>query len=118
MEWRNATACSHRLIRPDGYLLYRQDGRTRGFFLEYDRGTMRARGYRRKFAGYLLYLRRRLFERDYDGFPSLLIVTPHSAAEERLQTAIRWAESAMGGRLPVVFLREWQLRDAEFVKRL
>ncbi|MFN8472193.1 MAG: replication-relaxation family protein [Anaerolineae bacterium] len=118
IEWRNAAACSHRLIRPDGYLLYRHDGRTRGFFLEYDRGTMRARGYRRKFAGYLLYLRRRLFERDYDSFPTLLIVTPHSEAEERLQGAIRRAESMMGGRLSVVFLREWQLRNAKFLKFL
>lgn len=118
IEWRNAAACSHRLIRPDGYLLYRHDGRIRGFFLEYDRGTMRARGYRRKFAGYLLYLRRRLFERDYDSFPTLLIVTPHSQAEERLQAAIRRAENMMGGRLPAVFLREWQLCDDKFVETL
>ena len=52
LEWRGAAACARGGVRPDGYGLYRHDGRLYGFFLEYDRGTMRAGEYRAKFAAY------------------------------------------------------------------
>jgi len=59
----------------DGYGLYRAGGRLYGFLLEYDRGTMRARDYRRKFAAYYRYRDTGRFQRDYTGFPTILVVT-------------------------------------------
>src|SRR6202011_2836084 len=49
VEWRNAAACARHSLRPDGYGIVRYRGQLHGFFLEYDRGTMRTRGYLKKF---------------------------------------------------------------------
>jgi len=72
VEWRNAAACVRGRFRPDGYGLLRRGGRLFGFFLEYDRGTMRGRNYGRKFDAYHRYRERGQFARDYEGFPAIL----------------------------------------------
>ncbi|MGE3599182.1 MAG: replication-relaxation family protein, partial [Dehalococcoidia bacterium] len=90
VEWRNAAACSCRHFRPDGYGVYRHDGRLYGFFLEFDRGTMSARDYREKFAAYYTYWVSGRFERDYDGgLPTILVVTAGPASEARIAKALR-----------------------------
>jgi hypothetical protein len=91
VEWHNAAACSRRHLRPDGYGIYRYRGHLYGFFLEYDRGTMSARDYRRKFGAYYAYWTSGRFARDYDGFPTILVVTIDNAAEDRIASAARTA---------------------------
>lgn len=111
VEWRNATASSHRHVRPDGYGLYRHMGRLYGFFLEYDRGTMSARDYRAKFAGYYAYWSSQRFGQDYDGFPAILVVTTDTAAEERIARAARAAAVGRGAALPLLLTCQWRLED-------
>ncbi|MFN8473900.1 MAG: replication-relaxation family protein [Anaerolineae bacterium] len=111
VEWRNAVACSQRLIRPDGYGLYRRDGNEFGFFLELDRGTMKTRQYYAKFAAYYAYLEHRLFERDYDGMPTVLIVTTDAEAEDRMAYALRQMSTARSSFLPALLTTAWRLED-------
>jgi len=40
--WRKAAACPHGRLRPDGYGVFRLGRRAYGFFLEFDRGTVRS----------------------------------------------------------------------------
>jgi hypothetical protein len=82
--WRNAAACARRHLRPDGYGVFRHHGQLSGFFLEYDRGTMGARDYVAKFATYHAYRESGRFEQDYDGFPTILMVTIDDSAEARI----------------------------------
>ena len=88
IEWRNAPMCCRGRVRPDGYGIYRHRGELYGFFLEYDRGTEKARDYRQKFAAYYDYRASGQFERDYDGFPTILVVTPDLGPEQRIARAI------------------------------
>ena len=111
MEWRNAAACSRGHLRPDGYGLYRHAGQLYGFFLEYDRGTMSARDYLAKFAAYYEYRASGRFERDYQGFPTVLVVTSDSSAEERIARAVRAAAVGRGPALPLLLTCEWRLAD-------
>jgi hypothetical protein len=112
LEWRNAASCSRRHLRPDGYGIYRHDGHLYGFFLEYDRGTMSARDYRQKFDAYYDYWTSGQFERDYDGFPTILIVTTDYAAEGRLAKFVCAASVGRGALLPALLTSEWRiLRD-------
>jgi hypothetical protein len=112
VEWRSAAACARGPMRPDGYGLYRHSGRLYGFFLEYDRGTMRARDYRRKFAAYHAYRAGGGFERDYDGFPTILVVTTDGAAEARIARAAGAAATGRESGLPVLLTCRWRLEDA------
>lgn len=84
VEWRNAAACARGHVRPDAYGVYRHHGHHSGFFLEYDRGTMSARGYAAKFAIYHAYRESGRFGQDYDGFPTILMVTIDDSAEARI----------------------------------
>ena len=111
VEWRNAVACSQRLIRPDGYGLYRRDGAEFGFFLELDRATMKTHQYYAKFAAYYAYLERRLFDRDYDGMPTVLIVTTEAEAEDRIAYALRQMSTARSSFLPAFLTTAWRLED-------
>lgn len=101
VEWRNAAACARGRVRPDGYGLLQRGGRLFGFFLEYDRGTMRRRDYGRKFGAYYHYRERGLYARDYEGFPTILVVTI-LAAEARIARAAR--EAAIGRAPPLPIL--------------
>lgn len=109
VEWRNSAACSRRYLRPDGYGIYRHRGKLYGFFLEYDRGTMNARDYHDKFAAYFEYLASGRFQRDYDGFPTILMVTTDYGAEERIASAARSAAVGRGVDLPLLLTCEWRL---------
>jgi hypothetical protein len=109
VEWRGAAGCSHRHVRPDGYGIYRHGGRLYGFFLEYDRGTMSARDYRKKFAAYHTYWTSRRFERDYDGFPTILVVAVNDAAEKRIAAVAGAAAIGRPAGLPVLLTSEWRI---------
>ena len=109
VEWRNAAACSRGHLRPDGYGLCRHAGQLYGFFLEYDRGTMSARDYLAKFAAYHEYLASGRFDRDYRGFPTILVVTSDRSAEERIARAVRSAAVGRGQALPLLLTCEWLL---------
>lgn len=111
VEWRNAAACGRWRLRPDAYGAYRQRGRPYGFFLEYDRGTMSTRDYLEKFAAYYAYRDGRLFERDYDGFPTILVVTTSNAAEKRIAEAARAAAVGRRPKLPLLLTCEWHIDD-------
>ena len=111
VEWRNAAACTRGHLRPDGYGLYRHAGQLYGFFLEYDRGTMSARDYLAKFAAYHEYRASGRFQRDYLGFPTVLVVTSDNSAEERIARAVRTAAIGRGPALPLLLTCEWRLAD-------
>src|SRR5215472_15909899 len=65
-------------------------------------GTMRARDYRRKFAAYYRYRDTGRFQRDYTGFPTILVVTSGTCAESRIARVINAA--AMGRQPPLPVL--------------
>ncbi len=109
VEWRNAAACSRRHLRPDGYGIYRRGGRLYGFFLEYDRGTMSARDYLQKFAAYFEYLTIGSFSRDYEGFPTILVVTKDRMAEDRIARAACAAAVGRGVAIPLLLTCEWRI---------
>lgn len=109
LEWRNTAACSRRRVRPDGYGMIRRGGELYGFFLEYDRGTMSARDYREKWAAYYDYRDSRDFERDYDGFPTILVVTTHNSAEERIARAALAASIGRSPLLPLLLTCQWRI---------
>jgi Replication-relaxation len=88
VEWRNAAACAHGRVRPDGYGLVRLGRRDYGFFLEFDRGTMRPAALRAKFTAYHRYRASGRAVRDYDGFPTILVTTQGPGAEERVADAV------------------------------
>jgi len=102
VEWRNALACARGRLRPDGYGLLRLRGRDYGFFLEFDRGTMRPRELRAKFSAYHRYRASRRAARDFDRFPTVLVVTVGPGAEDRLADAIAAADS--GAATPLAAL--------------
>jgi hypothetical protein len=88
--------------------MIRRRGETYGFFLEFDRGTMSARGYGQKWSGYYHYLESRAFELDYDGFPTILVVTTDNAAEERIARSARAASVGRWPPLPILLTCEWR----------
>jgi hypothetical protein len=110
LEWRNAAACSRRRARPDAYGMIRRHGEIFGFFLEFDRGTMSARGYRSKWSGYYHYHESRAFDRDYDGFPTILVVTSDNAAEERIARSARAASIGRATPLPLLLTCDWRIK--------
>lgn len=112
LEWRSPVLCSNRLIRPDGYAVYCRDGAPFGFFLEYDRGTMKLRQYYAKFSAYYTYLEQGLFERHYDGMPTVLVVTTDIAAEKRVLRAARVVSVGREIDLPLMVTCEWRVRDS------
>jgi DNA-binding MarR family transcriptional regulator len=95
-EWRSAPVCARGGFRPDGYGCYRHRGVRYGFFLEYDRGTERAREYAAKLRAYYRYRAGRA-QRDYAGFPILLVVTTSKRAEATIAEQTRIAGELRGG---------------------
>jgi Replication-relaxation len=102
LEWRGPAACARGRVRPDGYGLYRHAGHLYGFFLEYDRGTMRPGEYRAKFAAYHDAWASGRFEREYDGLPTILVVTSGPGPERRIAGAIAAAGVGREPPLPVL----------------
>jgi hypothetical protein len=88
VEWRNAAACAHGRMRPDGYGLLREAHRESGFFLEFDRGTIRPGALRAKFAAYQRYISSPVSTRDFTGFPTILIVTSGHRVSSGLSTRL------------------------------
>jgi DNA-binding Lrp family transcriptional regulator len=112
VQWQNAAACSRRHLRPDGYGVYRHGTRYDGFFLEYDRGTMNARDYFKKFGAYYRYGITHRFERDYNSYPTVLVMTSDNAAEERIARVARAAAVGQPGTLPLLLTCRWRVDDA------
>jgi hypothetical protein len=102
LEWRNAAACARGRVRPDGYGLLRLGRREYGFFLEFDRGTVHAAALRAKFAAYHRYKASAAAAREYDGFPTVLVVTAGPGAEQRIVAAVRAAGPGLVNSLPVL----------------
>jgi hypothetical protein len=114
VEWRNATACAHGRMRPDGYGLLRVAGREFGFFLEFDLGTVRPGALRAKFAAYQRYMSSPRAERDFTGFPTILVVTSGPSGEQRIINAVRAIAVAEGRRLPILVTTiEWLNGNAD-----
>jgi hypothetical protein len=111
VEWQNAAACSRRHLRPDGYGVYRRGTHYDGFFLEYDRGTMNARDYFRKFGAYYRYEVTRRFEQDYNSYPTILVVTADNAGEERIARVARAVAVGQPDRLPLLLTCRWRIDD-------
>jgi hypothetical protein len=99
VEWRNAAACAHGRLRPDGYGVLRLGQRDYGFFLEFDRGTVRPAPLRAKFAAYYRYLASARAAKDFDGPPSILVVTAGPSAEDRVGDAVLAAQVGQLQRL-------------------
>ncbi|HUZ30283.1 MAG TPA: replication-relaxation family protein [Solirubrobacteraceae bacterium] len=110
-SWQNATACAHGWVRPDGYGIYRYHGRRYGFFLEYDRGTMDGTDYCAKFGAYFDYLVSERWVRDYDGFPTILVVTRDGAAEELIAWGAWAAAVGRWGQLPILLTCRARIED-------
>jgi len=102
VEWRNAAACAHGRLRPDGYGVLRLGQRDYGFFLEFDRVTVRPAPLRAKFAAYHRYLASARAARDFDGLPSVLVVAAGPAAEDRVVGAVLAVETGQPRRLPLL----------------
>jgi len=111
VEWQNATASRRRYLRPDGYGTYRRNGQRFGFFLEFDRGTMNRRDYFKKLSAYYDYSTTRRFERDYHGYPTVLIVTTSNGAEDRIAQVARAAAVGRGVSLPLLLTCLWRVDD-------
>jgi hypothetical protein len=101
-EWRNATASAHGRLRPDGYGLLQLQGHDCGFFLEFDRATMRAAELRAKFLAYHRFRTSRRAAQLYTSFPTVLVVSTGPGAEHRLAHAVRAVDTSFVSRLPVL----------------
>lgn len=111
VEWRNAAACARRSLRPDGYGIVCYRDRLHGFFLEYDRGTMRIPGYLKKLAAYYAYQVSGRFQHDYAGFPTILLVAANNGAESRIARAARAATVGRAESLPLLLTCQWRIND-------
>jgi hypothetical protein len=102
LEWRNAAACARGRMRPDGYGLLCLGRSQHGFFLEFDRGTVHAAALRAKFAAYHRYQSSGGASREYDSFPTILVVTTGPGSEQRIVDALRATAAGRGSRLDVL----------------
>src|SRR5712691_6138588 len=113
VEWRNASACAHGRLRPDGYGVLRLGQRYYGFFLEFDRGTVRSAPLRAKFVAYHRYLASARAAKDFDGAPSVVVVTAGPGAEDRVADAVMAAQVGQPRRLPLLLTTVDLLTTAE-----
>jgi hypothetical protein len=100
-EWRNAGGCAQGRMRPDGYGVVRLRRRDYGFFLEYDRGTVRGRALRAKFSAYARVFTSARAAGEYDGIPAVLVVTTGPGAEARILSSIECASIGYVGMVPI-----------------
>ena len=113
LDWQSEAFCSRRGLWPDGYGVYKRHGHRFGFFLEYDRATERRDEYERKFTAYYEYRDSGAYQRDYNGFPTILMVTSATNAAERLiADAARSAGMGHPALLPLLLTTSWQLRNS------
>jgi hypothetical protein len=114
LVWRSRAVCRHGRLDPDGYGVVRRDGALHDFFLEYETGASADEALRRKFAAYHAYRASGRFARDYADdpsprclparprFPTVLVVAPDAATEDRLAAAARVADDGRSERLAVL----------------
>ena len=103
VEWRAASACERNYCKPDGYGCYVRNGQSFGFFLEFDRGTERARHYDAKVRAYYRYRDSGQAARGYSGFPTVLFVTTKPIAEHRMASSCYRAAFIRGTQpLPIL----------------
>lgn len=101
-------------IRPDGAGIYYLGEEQKYFLLEYDRGTMRRRDYRRKLAGIAAYFVSGLADKTYDEDVTVLVVSETDEGERRFAEAVAEAEEHWDIELPVLLAtrerinREWR----------
>ena len=111
LDWQNSAACSRKILRPDGYVLYQCGEQVVEAFMEYDRGKMSYRDHRDKFKIYAGYIERELYRRDYGGMPKILVITTNDVAMERIARAVRDVERLRGVDLPVRITTEGRIHD-------
>jgi protein involved in plasmid replication-relaxation len=111
VEWQNAAVCSRHHLRPDGYGVYRHGNRYDGFFLEYDRGMMNARDYFKQFAADYRYSLSGRFERDYNSYPIILVVTTDNAPEERIAQVAHAVAVGRPRKLPLFLTCRWRIEE-------
>ncbi len=102
LNGKHGLACAHGRVRPDGYGLLRLGRRDYGLFVEFDRGTVRPSALHAKFAAYQRYGRSPRVVRDYDGFPTILVVTAGPGPERRIVDAIRATAAGLGQQPPIL----------------
>jgi hypothetical protein len=113
VEWRNAAACAHGRLRPDGYGILRLGRAEYGFFMEFDRGTVRSAPLRAKFVAYRRYFASARAAREFDRPPSAVVVTAGPSAEDRVADAVMAAEVGQPRRLPLLLTTVDILTTAE-----
>lgn len=111
VRWDNGTTCSRRHLRPDGYGIYQLDGCQQGFFVEFDRGTMRRHGYLDKFDEYYDFAISERYKRDFGGYPTILFVTVNNRTEEKIAEMARVAASRYGFSLRMLLTCLWRITD-------
>jgi len=112
VEWQSEAFCSQRWILPDAYGVFERCGRRYGFFLEFDRGTEHPDDFERKFNAYYEYRDSGAYQRDYDGFPTILLVTTGlPAIEDRIACAARNAGIGHPAPLPLLLTTTWRLNS-------
>jgi hypothetical protein len=104
VEWRSAAACARGRFRPDGYGGYRRGPWRVGFFLEYDRGTEKRRQHATKLAAYYRYRDSGAYRRDFESFPTLLVVATSDEAETRFSFQAYLAQTQHAGAPLSMFL--------------
>jgi hypothetical protein len=95
------------------YLLLRLGPEQHGFFVEFDRGSMRPGRLRAKFVAYARCRASGHAARTYDGFPMLLLVTTGPGAEQRLVRALQAAEVGQWAPLPALLTTTALLQTVE-----
>ncbi len=73
---------------------------------------MNARDYFKKFGAYYRYGMTGRFQRDYNTYPTILVVTSDNAAEERIARVARAAAAGQPGKLPLLLTCQWRIDDA------
>ncbi len=109
-EWQSPAEVCRRGFYPDGYGLYRHDGKLHGFFLEYDRGSEKPGQYLKKFGAHYDMRDTGRLEHDYAGVPLILVVTVGNAAEDRIARAARAASVGRMCPLRILLTTEWRIR--------
>jgi hypothetical protein len=102
LEWRCAAACARSKCRPDGFGCYRRGDARYGFFLEYDRGTERAREYAAKLDAYYRFRDTGAVASEFASFPTVLVVSTSGRAEELIAYQAYLAAERDGNPLPVL----------------
>ena len=109
-EWQSPAEACRSGFYPDGYGMYRRNGKLHGFFLEYDRGYEKARQYLRKFGAHYDIRDTGRLELDYAGVPTILVVTTGNAAENRIARAAQAASVGRTCQLRILLTTEWRVK--------